>query len=226
MRDVGEPILLSWSGGKDSCMTLFELAQQRDRRVDALLTTVTDVYDRVSMHGVRRALLEQQTSTLRLLLHVVSIPPQASNEIYQNQMEEAFRPYRETGVTAVAFGDLFLSDIRRYREEWLTAIGMRAIFPLWHRDTAALARRFIDLGFKAVVTGVDSRVLDASFAGRPFDDRVLDELPPSVDPCGEHGEFHTYVYDGPLFRGPCPSRLGALFSGTSGIFATFSLHPV
>ena len=197
-----EPILLSWSGGKDSCLALYEVLQRRTYRVTALLTTVTDVYDRVSMHGVRRALLEEQTARLDLPLHMVHIPPQASNDVYQARMEAAFEPYRRSGVTAVVFGDLFLADIRRYREEWLAAIGMRALFPLWHTDTRVLARRFIEQEFKAVITCVDGRVLDHSFCGRSFDHQFLKDLPPAVDPCGENGEFHTFVHDGPLFREP------------------------
>ena len=197
-----EPILLSWSGGKDSCMTLLEVRQRRRYRVEALLTTVTEVYDRVSMHGVRRALLEQQANRLGLRLHVVSIPPGAANDVYQARMEAAFDSYRPSGVTAVVFGDLFLADIRRYREEWLAGVGMRTMFPLWHRETRALARRFIDLGFKAIVTCVDGRVLEPSFSGRSFDHQFLEDLPPAVDPCGENGEFHTFVHDGPLFREP------------------------
>jgi len=207
---VGEPLLLSWSGGKDSCMTLFEVAQRGGYRVVALLTTVTEVYDRVSMHGVRRVLLEQQAAALGLPLHLVPIPPEPPNDVYQARMEAVFDPYRKDGVTTVAFGDLFLADIRRYREEWLTGIGLRAIFPLWHQETRALARTFIDQGFRAVVTCVDSRVLDRSFSGRPFDHRFIETLPPLVDPCGENGEFHTFVHDGPLFREPVPLVLGEI----------------
>ena len=197
-----EPILLSWSGGKDSCLALSEVQQRCSYRVATLLTTVTEVYDRVSMHGVRRALLEEQAARLDLPLHVVPIPPQASNDVYQARMEAAFEPYRGSGVTTVVFGDLFLADIRRYREEWLAAIEMRALFPLWHIDTRALARRFIDQEFKAVITCVDGRALDRSFCGRPFDHQFLKDLPPAVDPCGENGEFHTFVHDGPLFGQP------------------------
>lgn len=208
MGPMREPILLSWSGGKDSCMTLCEVTELCSYQVKTLLTTVTEVYDRVSMHGVRRVLLEQQAARLGLPLHLVPIPPQASNEVYQARMEAAFDPYRESGVTTVVFGDLFLADIRRYREAWLAGIGLRAIFPLWHQETRALARRFIDQGFKAVVTCVDSRVLEASFSGRPFDHQFLDDLPATVDPCGENGEFHTFVHDGPLFREPVSFILG------------------
>jgi uncharacterized protein (TIGR00290 family) len=199
---VREPLLLSWSGGKDSCLTLSEILERGSHRVTALLTTVTEVYDRVSMHGVRRVLLEQQAARLGLPLRVIHIPPQASNEVYQARMQTAFDLYRTSGVTAVGFGDLFLADIRRYREEWLAGLGMRAIFPLWHQDTRTLAGRFIDQGWKAVVTCVDSRVLGRSFSGRPFDHQFLTDLPTTVDPCGENGEFHTFVHDGPLFPEP------------------------
>ncbi|MBM3188917.1 MAG: adenine nucleotide alpha hydrolase [Planctomycetes bacterium] len=183
-------------------MALWAVVQESRYRVAVLLTTITEGYDRISMHGVRRALLEQQAVALGLSLHGVLISPQATNEVYEARMEAAFRAYREAGVTTVAFGDLFLEDIRRYREEWLARIGMRAIFPLWHKDTTALARAFVDLGFKATVACVDSRVLDRSFAGRTFDHGFLGDLPARVDPCGENGEFHTFVHHGPLLCSP------------------------
>lgn len=195
-----ERIVHSWSGGKDSCMSLAALLRDETRAVAALLTTVTEGYERVSMHGVRLVLLHQQAAALGLPLDVVFIPQNASNEIYEARMEAAFARSRECGVTTIAFGDLFLADIRRYREQWLARTGMMPIFPIWHCDTRDLARRFIDEGFKAVLTCVDTRVLDPSFAGRAFDHALLADLPPAVDPCGENGEFHTFVFAGPIFR--------------------------
>ena len=180
-------------------MTLAEVLRDETRSVAALLTTVTEGYDRVSMHGVRRALLEQQADALGLPLHVVSIPQAATNQAYESRMEAAFERYRIDGVTVIAFGDLFLADIRRYREQWLAQTGMTPIFPIWHRDTRDLARRFIDQGFTAILTCVDTRVLDGSFAGRAFDDALLADLPQTIDPCGENGEFHTFVSGGPIF---------------------------
>jgi len=195
-----DAILHSWSGGKDSCMALAHLLADQTHSVAALLTTVTEGYDRISMHGVRAVLLRQQAAALGLPLHIVTIPPHADNRTYEERMEAAFTRYRADGVTTVAFGDLFLADIRRYREAWLARAGMMPIFPLWQQDTRDLAYRFIARGFTAVLTCVDTRVLDRSFAGRPFDRTLLSDLPPGVDPCGENGEFHTFVSGGPIFR--------------------------
>ena len=181
-------------------MTLAEILRGGAYQVAALLSTVTEGFDRISMHGVRRALLEQQAAALGFPLHLVYIPQDASNEVYQARMEEAFRVYQQEGLITVAFGDLFLEDIRQYREAWLTRTGMRAIFPIWKRDTHALARECVASGYQAVVACVDARVLDRSFAGRRFDHQFLADLPPTVDPCGENGEFHTFVFDGPIFR--------------------------
>jgi uncharacterized protein (TIGR00290 family) len=200
-----EPIVLSWSGGKDSAMALAEIMARDEHRICALLSTATEGYERVSMHGVRVALLAQQAAGLAMPLQLVRIPPDATNEIYESRMAPAFEAFRRQGVRTVAFGDLFLADIRAYREEWLGRLRLRAIFPLWHRDTAQLARTFIARGFEAIVTCVDARRLDRSFAGRRFDAQFLASLPPEVDPCGENGEFHTFVFSGPNFR--CPVRL-------------------
>lgn len=201
-------VLLSWSGGKDSCMTLFELQKDHTINIAALVTTVTEGYDRISMHGVRRTLVEQQAAALELPLHKVFIPMSASTEEYEARMEEAFDVYWQKGITTVAFGDLFLADVRKYRETWLSRIAMHPIFPIWRRDTLALAKTFITLGFKAVVTCVDGRALTPDFAGRIVDDSFLRDLPPRVDPCGENGEFHTFVFAGPLFHHEVPFMLG------------------
>ncbi len=195
-----EKILLSWSGGKDSAMTLYEIQQDRRYEIVALLTTVTEGYDRISMHGVRRALLERQAESLGVGLETVYIPPRSTNEIYESRMAEALGKYQREGIQAVAFGDLFLEDIRRYREENLAKRGMRGVFPIWKRDTTELARTFIRLGFKALTICVDPRVLDPSFAGQMINEDFLRRLPPHVDPCGENGEFHSFVFGGPLFR--------------------------
>jgi uncharacterized protein (TIGR00290 family) len=197
---VTDRILVSWSGGKDSCLTLAEILRQEQLSVDALVTTVTEGYDRISMHGVRRTLLEQQAAALGIPLEVVFIPQAATNDVYQARMEAAFERYRTAGVTRIAFGDLFLADIRKYREQWLARAGMTPIFPIWHRDTSDLARQFIDVGFEAILSCVDTRVLDCAFAGRSFDAALLADFPDGIDPCGENGEFHTFVSDGPIFR--------------------------
>lgn len=197
-----EPILLCWSGGKDSARALLELARSEEHEVRALLTTVAAPYQRVSMHGVRRTLLESQAAELGLELQVVEIPAPCPDGAYELAMERALAPWRAAGLRRVAFGDLFLEDVRRYREERLARVAMEAVFPLWGRDTAELARSFLALGHRAVVTCVDPAVLDASACGRAFDAAFLDDLPPGADPSGENGEFHTFVWDGPLFRAP------------------------
>lgn len=195
-----EKILLSWSGGKDSIMTLYELRRSGDYEIAALLTTITAGYDRISMHGVRRTLLEQQAASLGLPLQKAFIPSSCTNAQYEATMRAVLTHYQAQGVNACAFGDLFLRDIRAYRERNLAAIGMKALFPVWERDTTEFIRTFIDLGFKAVVTCVDPKALPPTFAGRVIDESFLRDLPPGVDPCGENGEFHSFVYAGPLFR--------------------------
>jgi uncharacterized protein (TIGR00290 family) len=203
---------MSWSGGKDSCLALYEIQQSTDYRVLALLTTVTRDYDRISMHGVRRVLLEKQAASLGLPLHQVLISKGATNEEYESKMAEAFRAYRENGVDSVMFGDLFLEDIRVYREQFLARHNMQGIYPVWQRDTTEFIREFIELGFKAVVSCVDSKALDQSFAGRIIDEEFLSSLPANVDPCGENGEFHTFVYDGPSFAQPVKFSIGETVS--------------
>jgi len=191
---------MSWSGGKDSCVALRELRQSPGYSVAALITTVTRDYDRISMHGVRRVLLERQAASLGLPLHEVFITKDATNQEYEAKMEEALSPYRERGIRRVAFGDLFLEEIRAYRDQFLARQNMRALYPVWGRDTTRFIREFIGLGFKAVVTCVDVKVLDSSFAGMMIDEDFLSALPTHVDPCGENGEFHTFVFDGPIFK--------------------------
>ncbi len=200
--DANEPekVLLSWSGGKDSALSLYELQKTGLYDVRALLTTVTEDYDRSSMHGVRRVLLEQQADSVGIPLEKVFIPKTVSNEEYESIMQEVCENYLNAGIFTVVFGDIFLEDVREYREKNLEKIGMKASFPLWGKDTVSLARAFINLGFKAITTCIDSHVLGKDFVGRDFDEKFLNELPPSVDPCGEHGEFHSFVYDGPVFR--------------------------
>lgn len=193
------PALVSWSGGKDSALALHAALADPSLRVTSLLTTVTDEYDRVSMHGVRRALLEAQARAVQLPLDVVRIPPACSNQAYEAAMTTALARHRDAGVREVVFGDLFLRDVREYRERLLAPLGMTAVFPLWGRDTAALAREFVALGFRATLVCVDPRQLDPAFCGRPYDEALLRDLPPGADACGENGEFHTFVYDGPVF---------------------------
>lgn len=197
---MAEKILLSWSGGKDSAMSLYEIQKRQDYEIAALLTTVTEGYDRISMHGVRRELLERQADSLGLPLEKIYIPRNASNEAYESRMRTILERYLKEGIDSVAFGDIFLEDLRQYREKNLAQIGMKGLFPIWRRDSAELARSFIGLGFKAVVVCLDSEALDQSFAGKVINQEFLGSLPPRVDPCGENGEFHSFVFDGPIFR--------------------------
>jgi len=213
-----EPILFCWSGGKDSAMALHTLLQQKQHRVVTLLTTVTEGYDRIAMHGVRRELLHRQVESLGLPLHEVSIPPQCVNPIYEARMEQALRLFWDQGVRKVAFGDIFLEDLRAYREKNLARIGMTAIFPLWKRDTRELIGYFHEKHFRAIAACVDLKTLNPSFAGRELDESFFRELPPLADPCGENGEFHTFVFDGPIFQSPIPVRKGDIVSRDGFVF--------
>lgn len=205
-----KPVLVSWSGGKDSCLALREIRNTPGLRVETLLTTITRDFDRISMHGVRRVLLERQAESLGCRLHPVFISKGASNEEYEARIGEAFAEYRGRGVDSVVFGDLFLEDIRAYRERLLARHRMKGLYPIWKRDTALLIREFIGQGFKAAVVCVDPRQLDPSFVGRVIDEAFLAELPPEVDPCGENGEFHTFVFDGPAFNSPIKFSFGEI----------------
>jgi uncharacterized protein (TIGR00290 family) len=204
------PVLFCWSGGKDSALALHALRQRPDVRIAGLLTTVTEDYDRISMHGVRRALLLQQAEALGLPLHEVRIPPQCVNPIYESRMEHALRAQLAAGVRTVAFGDIFLEDLREYRERNLARLDMHAIFPIWKRDTRELARKFRQQGFRAIAVCVDPKKLDRSFAGRELTRDFFSDLPAGVDPCGENGEFHTFVFAGPIFRHPISVQLGEI----------------
>jgi uncharacterized protein (TIGR00290 family) len=209
---------LAWSGGKDSALALWELGQAGVTPA-ALMTTVTEDYGRISMHGVRRALLRRQAAAAGLPLVEVGIPAGCTNEVYERRMAAAFASAELAPVEEVAFGDLFLEDIRAYRESRLAAAGRRARFPLWGSDTPALARRFLAAGFRAVVVCVDPRALDPSFAGRDYDEALLADLPAGVDPCGENGEFHTFVTAGPVFAAPVACRLGEVVERDGFVFA-------
>ena len=202
VETLSEPIALCFSGGKDSVMALWEIQRRGECRVTELVTTVTDAYDRVSMHGVRRGLLRSQAESLGLPLTEVVVPPQSSNAIYEREMGMAFSRIGEKGISRIAFGDIFLEDLRAYRERQLEALGLGCFFPLWKKPTRPLAQTFIDEEFRAVTVCVDANALDGSFAGRQFDSAFLDDLPAEVDPCGEYGEFHTFVFDGPIFSRP------------------------
>jgi len=213
-----EPILFCWSGGKDSAMALYTLLLRNNIHIEALLTTVTESFERISMHGVRRDLLERQAQSIGLPLHEVRIPPQCVNTIYEARMEAALRPYLEKGVRRVAFGDIFLEDLRAYREKNLARVGMTAIFPIWKRDTRELIRSFHANRFRAVAVCVDPKIVAPSFAGRELDESFFRDLPPHADPCGENGEFHTFVFDGPIFHSPIPIRTGEIVNRDGFVF--------
>ena len=210
-------LALSWSGGKDSALALWALRRE-GREPVALLTTVTEGYDRVSMHGVRRTLLALQAEGVGIPLVEVAIPPACGNEVYQRRLDEAFAGPGLAGVDAVAFGDLFLDDVRAYREERLATTGRLGLFPIWGRDTTDLAHEVIAAGFEAILTCVDRRKLDCSFAGRTFDEQLLADLPPGVDPCGENGEFHTFVHAGPVFSRPIACVRGEVVERDGFVF--------
>ena len=199
-------------------MALYTLLQRSDVHVVALLTTVTEGYERISMHGVRRELLDRQVQSIGLPLHEVRIPPQCVNPIYEARMEEALRMHLRNGVQTVAFGDIFLEDLRAYREKNLARIGMTALFPLWKRDTRELIRFFHANRFRAIAACVDSKVLDSSFAGRELDEAFFRDLPPQADACGENGEFHTFVFDGPIFHSPIHVRTGEIVNQDGFVF--------
>jgi uncharacterized protein (TIGR00290 family) len=215
---VTTPVILSWSGGKDSALALHALSQDPSVVVAGLLTTVTTEYDRISIHGVRRSLLHAQAERLGLPLFESRLKPASSNAEYEAAFHMSLAEIRRAlpdpfaalsaGVAHIAFGDLFLQDVRAYRERLLAGSGWTPLFPIWGQDTSMLAQSFIDDGFAARLICVDTTQLDATFAGRPFDAQLLADLPPSVDPCGERGEFHTFVSDGPTFSHPIAYECG------------------
>ena len=205
-----EKVLFAWSGGKDSAISLYEIQKNQKYEIVSLLTTITEDYDRVSLHGVPRTLVEQQAYSLGLPIEEVFISKASSNEEYESKMRVTLTRFKQDGVSLVVFGDIFLEEIRKYREGNLSRLGMKGIFPIWGRDTAEVTRSFIALGFQAIITCIDSKVLDKRFAGRTLNEHFLAELPPNVDPGGENGEFHSFVYDGPIFKGSIAYTLGEL----------------
>lgn len=212
-------ILVSWSTGKDSAWMLHTLQQQYPGAVAGLLSTLNEAFDRVAMHAVRRTLLQAQADAAGLTLHAINLPWPCSNAEYEQRMGAAVSNFRASGFTHVAFGDLFLEDIRAYRVRQLHGSGLEPLFPIWHEPTAALARRIIDTGVEAFLTCVDPKKLPRAFAGRRFDHALLDDLPADVDPCGENGEFHTCVLAGPMFRERVAAAVGAIVERDGFCFA-------
>jgi uncharacterized protein (TIGR00290 family) len=211
-------VLLSWSSGKDCAWALHVLRKDPAVEVVALLSTMNETVDRVAMHAVRRSLVEAQAAEAGLPLWTVPIPSPCPNEIYERRMGEAIGRARDAAVTHVAFGDLFLEDVRRYREDRMAGSGVAPLFPLWDLPTAGLAREMIATGVDAVLTCVDPRQLDASFIGRRFDAQFLADLPAGVDPCGERGEFHTFCCAGPMFARPIPVETGEIVTRDGFVF--------
>src|ERR1700722_9368470 len=222
--DEREPVLFCWSGGKDSAMALHALAQDPLMRVVALLTTVTEGYDRISMHGVRRELLQRQGARIGLPLHEVFIPAECVNSMYEERMEAALRMHFENGVRKVAFGDIFLEDLRAYREKNLARIGMTALFPIWKRDSRDLIDSFHAHGFRSIAVCVNPKLLDRSFAGRELDASFFADLPAQVDCCGENGEFHTFAFDGPIFKNTVRFQVGECVERDSFVFCDLLLE--
>ena len=208
---IKKKVVLSWSGGKDSAYAYYKIQKDENLELIALLTTITSEYDRISMHGIRRSLLESQVKSLGdIQLEEIFISQKATNEEYNLKMEEAITKLQGLNIYSVVFGDIFLEDIRKYREENLSKVGMKAIFPLWNKDTSNLSREFIKLGFKAFITCVDSHFLGKEFVGRHYDEQFLLDLPREIDKCGENGEFHSFVYDGPIFKKEIPFKIGRI----------------
>jgi uncharacterized protein (TIGR00290 family) len=216
-------VLLSWSSGKDSAWTLHALRRDPGIELCGLVTTLNAEFDRVAMHGVRRAVLEAQAAAAGLPLWIVPLPWPCSNEIYEQRMAETCQRAIAEKIDAVAFGDLFLEDVRSYRIRQLAPTGLEPLFPLWQIPTDALAREMIAGGLRARLSCVDTKQLPAAFAGREFDLSLLRDLPPGADPCGERGEFHTCVYDGPMFRMPLPLETGEVVTRDGFTFADFTM---
>ena len=217
--------LLSWSSGKDSAWTLHVLRQKADVEVVGLVTTINEIHQRVAMHAVRMELLEAQARSVGLPLWKIPIPSPCTNEEYEAAMQEVLGKAKSQGITVMAFGDLFLEDIRSYRESRLASSGVTPIFPLWKVNTASLAREMLGSGLRARITCVDPKQLSPNFAGREFDQQFLEELPAEVDPCGERGEFHTFVYDGPMFHDPVLVIPGEIVERGGFVFADLMLKP-
>jgi uncharacterized protein (TIGR00290 family) len=205
-----EKVIMNWSGGKDSALCLYKLMQTKKYDAMCLLTSISEPYQRISMHGVRVELLEAQAKSIGIPLVKMQIPEMPSMEVYEKEMKSTLTDLKTKGATASVFGDIFLDDLRKYREDKLSQLNLTGIFPLWKIPTDKLIREFLDLGFKTIITCVNEKYLDKSFAGRVIDQDFLKDIPGNVDPCGENGEFHTFVFDGPIFRESIPFERGEI----------------
>jgi len=217
--------VVSWSSGKDSAYALYEAQRAGDFEIVGAVTTVSTSFGRVSMHGVREDVLDRQMAELSMPCRKVPIPWPCSNEIYERAMGAAVRDLQDDGVQHIIFGDLFLADLRAYREEKLSTVGMHAVFPLWARDTSSLAREMISSGIRATLVCIHPKKLDHSFAGRLYDESFLGDLPADIDPCGENGEFHTVVTAGPFFARSIPTMVGEVVEREGFVYADVKLTP-
>lgn len=200
--------LFNWSSGKDSALALYKILKENQFEITSLLTSINKEFQRISMHGVHVSLLEKQAESLGFPLVKMEIPKEPSMEEYSEIMSKTMNEIKSQGVTHSIFGDIFLEDLRKYREDQLQSIGMEAVFPLWKKNTTELINEFLSLGFKTIVTCVNETYLDKSFAGRVIDQNFIKDLPENVDPCGENGEFHTFTFDGPIFKNPIQFEIG------------------
>ena len=206
--------IFNWSSGKDSSLALYKILEENKYEVTSLLTSINKEFQRISMHGVRVSLLEKQAESLGLPLIKMELPAEPSMEEYREIMRQTMNEIKSTGVTHSVFGDIFLEDLRKYREDQLKTVGMKGVFPLWKDNTSDLIREFLDSGFKTIVTCVNETYLDKSFAGRVIDQDFIKDLPENVDPCGENGEFHTFTFNGPIFKSPVKFEVGEMVKKT------------
>jgi len=202
--------LFNWSSGKDSALALYKIQQNPEFEINCLLTSVNQQFQRISMHGVRVELLEQQAESIGIPLEIMQIPEMPTMEVYENVMQKTLEKLKNKGITHSVFGDIFLEDLRQYREDKLATMGFKGVFPIWKIPTHDLIQEFITLGFKTIVVCVNEKYLDKSFVGRIIDQQFIDDLPENVDVCGENGEFHTFSFDGPIFSKPIDFEIGEI----------------
>lgn len=199
---------LNWSSGKDSALALYIILQENTYTINTLVTTVNQKYKRISMHGVDEILLKKQAESIGLPLDIIYFPEEVSMETYDSIMKNNLQKFVDRGNEYAVFGDVFLEDLRKYREEKLAELNLKGVFPLWKEDSKSVMKKFLSLGFKAITVSVNANLLDKNFVGREIDEQFINDLPSNVDPCGENGEFHTFVYDGPIFSKPINVKVG------------------